>query len=203
MEKTTDKKEKTNGKLVLGTAMAKFQSELQSAVRGSDQPFFTKFDKDGNKVPSKYADINSLIEVTKEPLKKAGMAFSCVPDFTLERLKSVKTTTHPDGRVEVIEKEEIQVVEFQRGIVMCGDQWLEGKITIKTGVKGPKDPQAVLGGMTYNRRGLKSCMLNISTAEGEDDDGESLMGRDPAPSEQTKKKGRPVMTRTKEASLLD
>ena len=32
MEKTTDKKEKTNGKLVLGTAMAKFQSELQSAI---------------------------------------------------------------------------------------------------------------------------------------------------------------------------
>jgi|LUMF01.1.fsa_nt_gb hypothetical protein len=199
MEKTTDKKEKTNGKLVLGTAMAKFQAQLKPAVKGSDQPFFK--DKDGN--PSKYADINSLIEVTKEPLNKAGMAFSCVPDFTLERLKSVKTTTHPDGRVEVIEKEEIQVVEFQRGIVMCGDQWLEGKLTIKTGAKGPKDPQAVLGGMTYNRRGIKSSMLNISTADGEDDDGESLMGRNSAPSEQPKKKGRPVMTRTKEASLLD
>ena len=197
MEKTTDNKEKTNGKLVIGTAMAKFQAQLESAVRGSDQPFFK--DKDGN--PSKYADINSLIEVTKEPLDKAGMAFSCVPDFTLEKLKSVKTTTHPDGRVEVVEKEEIQVFEFQRGIVMCGDQWLEGKLTIKTGAKGPKDPQAVLGGMTYNRRGLKSGMLNISTAEGEDDDGESLMDRSSKPKAEKKTVSRPAMQRQEEKIL--
>ena len=116
------KTEETNGKLALGTALARFQSSLSPAIKGSDQPFFK--DKDGN--PSKYADINALIEVTKEPLEKAGMAFSCVPDFTLEKLKSVKTTTHPDGRVEVIEKEELQVIEFQRGIIMVGEQWLEG-----------------------------------------------------------------------------
>tara|TARA_Y100000310_G_C20698945_1_gene827891 strand:+ start:5629 stop:6213 length:585 start_codon:yes stop_codon:yes gene_type:complete len=192
------KTEETNGKLALGTALARFQSSLSPAIKGSDQPFFK--DKDGN--PSKYADINALIEVTKEPLEKAGMAFSCVPDFTLERLKSVKTTTHPDGRVEVIEKEELQVIEFQRGIIMVGEQWLEGKLTIKTGTKGPQDPQAVLAGITYNRRGMKSMMLNISTAEGEDDDGESLVDHSPKPKKKKETGGRPVMTRQKEDGIL-
>ena len=192
------KTEETNGKLALGTALARFQSSLSPAIKGSDQPFFK--DKDGN--PSKYADINALIEVTKEPLEKAGMAFSCVPDFTLERLKSVKTTTHPDGRVEVIEKEELQVIEFQRGIIMVGEQWLEGKLTIKTGTKGPQDPQAVLAGITYNRRGMKSMMLNISTAEGEDDDGESLVDHTSKAKKKKETGGRPVMTRQKEDGIL-
>ena len=192
------KTEETNGKLALGTALARFQSSLSPAIKGSDQPFFK--DKDGN--PSKYADINALIEVTKEPLEKAGMAFSCVPDFSLERLKSVKTTTHPDGRVEVIEKEELQVIEFQRGIIMVGEQWLEGKLTIKTGTKGPQDPQAVLAGITYNRRGMKSMMLNISTAEGEDDDGESLVDHTSKAKKKKETGGRPVMTRQKEDGIL-
>jgi len=192
------KTEETNGKLALGTALARFQSNLSPAIKGSDQPFFK--DKDGN--PSKYADINALIEVTKEPLEKAGMAFSCVPDFSLERLKSVKTTTHPDGRVEVIEKEELQVIEFQRGIIMVGEQWLEGKLTIKTGTKGPQDPQAVLAGITYNRRGMKSMMLNISTAEGEDDDGESLVDHTSKAKKKKETGGRPVMTRQKEDAIL-
>ena len=192
------KTEETNGKLALGTALARFQSSLSPAIKGSDQPFFK--DKDGN--PSKYADINALIEVTKEPLEKAGMAFSCVPDFSLEKLKSVKTTTHPDGRVEVIEKEELQVIEFQRGIIMVGEQWLEGKLTIKTGTKGPQDPQAVLAGITYNRRGMKSMMLNISTAEGEDDDGESLVDHTSKAKKKKETGGRPVMTRQKEDGIL-
>ena len=192
------KTEETNGKLALGTALARFQSNLSPAIKGSDQPFFK--DKDGN--PSKYADINALIEVTKEPLEKAGMAFSCVPDFTLERLKSVKTTTHPDWRVEVIEKEELQVIEFQRGIIMVGEQWLEGKLTNKTGTKGPQDPQAVLAGITYNRRGMKSMMLNISTAEGEDDDGESLVDHTSKAKKKKETGGRPVMTRQKEDAIL-
>ena len=192
------KTEETNVKLALGTALARFQSSLSPAIKGSDQPFFK--DKDGN--PSKYADINALIEVTKEPLEKAGMAFSCVPDFSLERLKSVKTTTHPDGRVEVIEKEELQVIEFQRGIIMVGEQWLEGKLTIKTGTKGPQDPQAVLAGITYNRRGMKSMMLNISTAEGEDDDGESLVDHTSKAKKKKETGGRPVMTRQKEDGIL-
>lgn len=192
------KTEETNGKLEIGSALARFQSRLQPVIKDSDQPFYK--DRDGN--PSKYADINALIGVTQEPLEEAGMAYSCVPDFTLERLKSVKTTTHPDGRVEVVEKEEIQVVEFLRGIVMAGDQWLEGKLTMKTGSKGPQDPQATLAAITYGRRGLKASMLNIRTADGEDDDGESLTDRAPKAPKKKETGGRPVMKRQKEDSIL-
>lgn len=168
----SEKAEASNGRLSIGTGLAKFQSLCGAATRDSDQAFYKS--KDGT--PSKYADLNSIIEASKEPKEKAGIAFSTVPDFTVEKLKSVKTTTFPDGRVEVIEKEHLEVIEFTRSYLMCGENWLESKMTIKTGAKGPDDPQAVGAGLTYNRRQQQGAMLNLRTADGEDDDGESVIG---------------------------
>jgi hypothetical protein len=157
----------------IGSALAKFQSRLKPAVKGSDQSFFKG--KDGK--PSKYADLNSIIDASKEPKEESGIAFSLVPNFSVEKLKSVKTTTKPDGSIEVIEKEDLRVIEFVSAFVMVGDDWLEGRMTIKTGAKGPDDPQAMGSGLTYLARYMQSRMLNIGTADGEDDDGEATMNR--------------------------
>jgi len=157
----------------LGKALSQFQAKCQPARKDKNQSFYKG--KDGK--PSKYADINSIIEATKQGLAEAGLAFTVIPDFTIEKLKSVRTITHTDGRIETVEKEECQVIEFTRAILMCGETWVEGKQTIKTGAKSPEDPQAVGGGMTYNRRYMQQCMLNTMVADREDDDAEKLQNR--------------------------
>ena len=153
-----------NKKLAIGSAMAKFQSTLAPALKNSEGYNY------------EYADLNSVIDASKEGKAEAGIAFATGPDILTEKLKSAKTTTYTDGRVEVIEKETLDIIEITRGIVMVGDQWLEGKLTIKTGNK-PDDPQAMGSGLTYNRRYLQSNMLNIPTAAGEDDDGAATQDR--------------------------
>ena len=178
--KTEDKK------LAIGSAMAKFQSTLDPALKNTEQSYFG----------GHYADLNSVIEASRKGKADAGIAFATVPDILTEKLKSSKTTTYPDGRVEVIEKETLDIIEITRGIVMVGDQWLEGKLTVKTGNK-PHDPQAMGSGLTYNRRYLQSNMLNIPTAVGEDDDGEATQDRNNGgkekPAKATPRVKRPVM----------
>lgn len=179
-----------NKKLTIGNAMAKFQSTLDPALKTSEGYNY------------RYADLNSVIDASKNGKTEAGIAFATVPDILTEKLKSSKTTTYPDGRVEVIEKETLDIIEITRGIVMVGDQWLEGKLTVKTGNK-PNDPQAMGSGLTYNRRYLQSNMLNIPTAEGEDDDGEATQDRSNNGSKQkaTPRK-RPSMSMSEEAGIL-
>jgi len=160
-------KEPSDKRTNIGNALAKFQSKLKPAVKGTEQSFFG----------GKYADLNAIIDASKEPKEEAGIAFSLVPNFSVEKLKSVKTTTKPDGSVEVIEKEDLRVIEFVSSYVMVGEDWLEGRMTLKTGAKGPDDPQAMGSGLTYLRRYMQSNMLNIGTADGEDDDGEATMVR--------------------------
>ena len=170
-------KEEQNGaddsRLKLGTALAEFQAILDPALKGSENPFYG----------GKYADLNSIIEATKGPKTKAGIAFSVVPDVIVEKLKATKTTTFPDGRVEVVEKETLGTIEIAKGILMVGGVWLEGKSILKTGAKGPDDPQAHIAAQTYARRGLQNAMLNIPVKAGDkageadaDDDGESIIG---------------------------
>ena len=170
-------KEEQNGaddsRLKLGTALAKFQAGLDPALKGSENPYYK----------GKYADLNSIIEATKEPKKETGIAFSVVPDIIVEKLKATKTTTFPDGRVEVVEKETLGTIEIAKGILMVGGVWLEGKSILKTGAKGPDDPQAQIAAQTYARRGLQNAMLNIPVKAGDkgseadaDDDGESIIG---------------------------
>ena len=184
-----------NKKLAIGSAMAKFQSTLGPALKNTEQSYFG----------GHYADLNSVIDASKEGKAEAGIAFATVPDILTEKLKSSKTTTYPDGRVEVIEKETLDVIEITRGIVMVGDQWLEGKLTVKTGNK-PNDPQAMGSGLTYNRRYLQSNMLNIPTAVGEDDDGEATQdrknGRQEKPAKATPRAKRPSVSMTEEANIL-
>ena len=185
-----------DSRLKLGTALAKFQATLDPALKKNENPFYG----------GKYADLNSIIEATKEPKAKSGIAFSVVPDVIVEKLKATKTTTYPDGRVETVEKETLGTIEIVKGILMVGGVWLEGKSIVKTGAKGPDDPQAQLAGQTYARRGMQNAMLNIPVKAGDkaaeadaDDDGESIIGE-----KEKAKRGkakpaspkRPVMNRT-------
>lgn len=200
-------KEEQNGaddsRLKLGTALAEFQGDLDPALKGSENPFYG----------GKYADLNSIIEATKGPKKKSKIAFSVVPDIIVEKLKATKTTTHPDGRVEVVEKETLGTIEIAKGILMVGGVWLEGRSILKTGAKGPDDPQAQIAAQTYARRGLQNAMLNIPVKAGDkaaeadaDDDGESIIGekekakrgkaKPSVPKKPDSKTDRPVMSRT-------
>ena len=69
-------KEEQNGaddsRLKLGTALAGFQAILDPALKGSKNPFYK----------GKYADLNSIIEATKEPKKETGIAFSVAVSYT-------------------------------------------------------------------------------------------------------------------------
>jgi len=103
--------------------------------------------------------------------------------------------------VETVEKEECQVFEFTRAILMCGETWVEGKQTIKTGAKSSEDPQAVGGGMTYNRRYMQQCMLNTMVADNEDDDAEKLQNRKAKDSPKPKA-AKPSVPAKTEAELL-
>jgi len=180
-----------NKKLTIGKAMAKFQSTLEPAIKGTSQPFYG-----GN-----YADLNSVIEASKKGKEEAGIAFATVPDIITEKVKATKTTTYPDGKVEVIEKESLEIIEITRGIIMVGDQWLEGKLTVKTGSK-VNDPQAMGSGLTYNRRYLQANMLNIPTADGEDDDGEATQERSNGKKGSSKASSRPRMSSAKAEPIL-
>jgi len=164
----------SNDQEQLGIKLAEVQAGMEPALKENENPFYG----------GTYADLNSCIEATKEPKAKAGMAFSVVPDVIVEKLKATKTTTYPDGRVEVVEKETLGTIEIVKGILMVGGAWLIGKSIVKTGAKGPDDPQAHLAGQTYARRGIQNAMLNIpvkagdKAAEGDsDDDGESIIGK--------------------------
>ena len=193
-----------NNRIKLGAALAEFQSILDPALKESENPFYG----------GKYADLNSVIEATKEPKKKAKIAFSVVPDVIVEKLKATKTTTYPDGRVEVVEKETLGIIEIAKGILMVGGVWLQGRSILKTGAKGPDDPQAQIAAQTYARRGLQNAMLNIPVKAGDkageadaDDDGESIIGekeknrRTKAKPSAPKTPNRPVMVREEDGLI--
>lgn len=121
----------------LATALAKAQSEME----------FAKKDKANDYFKSKYSDLASCIEVSKEPLSKNGLAV-------------VQTIgEHESGiRVETI-------------LMHTSGEWIRGDAVIPL-VK--KDPQALGSAVTYGRRYSLCAIINLAA---DDDDGEAAMNR--------------------------
>lgn len=103
----------------LASALVKAQSELKAAKKDSANPFFK----------SKYADLNEVISVVKEPLLKNGIAF-----LQIVTVEGVETTLlHESG-------------EFISGVTPI--------VSAK-----PNDPQSLGSAITYARRyGLQSIV---------------------------------------------
>jgi len=71
----------------LADALAKAQSEMGGAIKGSDNPFFK----------SKFADLSSVIKVIKEPFAKHGLSYAQFP-ITADGKAGVETILmHKDG----------------------------------------------------------------------------------------------------------
>lgn len=122
----------------LATALAKCQGEITPAIKDAKNPFFK----------SKYADLNSVWSVCREPLSKHGLAV-----------------------IQTIDKDESGLILLTTLIHSSG-QWIRSRSPIpllKT------DPQAMGSSITYMRRYSLSAIVGISTDE--DDDGEKAMNR--------------------------
>ena len=122
----------------LAKALCKVQAEVSGAKKGSSNPFFK----------SKYADLASIIEASKEALSKNGLAvtqwFSESSDTTC---RVCTTLMHESG------------------------QFITSHLDIPL-VK--KDPQAMGSAITYGRRYSLAAILNMAQI---DDDAESSLAR--------------------------
>jgi hypothetical protein len=144
----------------LATALAKCQSEIQPALKDSNNPFFK----------SKYADLNAVWTVCREPLSRHGLCVIQTIDKGTEGEPILITTlAHVSGQwikscAPIPIKEEIGKID-------------PNKKAYKN------DPQALGSSITYMRRYCLSAIVGIST---EDDDGEAAMNRH-AKEDKTKK----------------
>lgn len=130
---------KTSDKITtIAKALLKAQKEINPAVKGAKNPFFK----------SSYADINSILDASKEILNNNGIII-LQPHVGNENGDYVETTLlHESG-------------EYISGLT-------------KVQVAKANDPQALGSAITYSRRyGLQS-LLGMNA---EDDDGEGAMGR--------------------------
>lgn len=136
----------------LATALSKCQGEITPALKDSSNPFFK----------SKYADLNSVWSVCREPLSKHGLC--------------VIQTIDNGGEGEPI---------LITTLAHISGQWIKSTAPIpikeEVGPIDPKkkayknDPQALGSSITYMRRYCLSAIVGISTDE--DDDGEKAMNR--------------------------
>lgn len=122
----------------LATALSKCQGEITPALKDAKNPFFK----------SKYADLNSVWSVCREPLSKHGLAVIQTIDKDEGGLILITTLVHSSG------------------------QWIRSRSPIPL-LKS--DPQAMGSSITYMRRYNLSAIVGISTDD--DDDGEKAMNR--------------------------
>jgi hypothetical protein len=123
----------------LATALAKCQGEITPAIKDSSNPYFK----------SKYADLNSVWSVCRQPLSKHGLAV-----------------------IQTIDKDESGNLILITTLVHNSGQWIRSKTPIPL---MKSDPQAMGSSITYMRRYSLSAIVGISTDE--DDDGEKAMNR--------------------------
>ncbi len=123
----------------LAAALAKCQGEILPAIKDSKNPFFK----------SKYADLNSVWSVCREPLSKHGLAV-----------------------IQTMDKDETGALILITTLAHSSGQWIRSKSPIPL-LKS--DPQAMGSSLTYMRRYSLSAIVGISTDE--DDDGEKAMNR--------------------------
>ncbi len=116
----------------LATALSKAQGEMMPAAKDSANPFFK----------SKYADLSSIREASRIPLRDNGLSISQTTQFKDGMLFMVTTLLHISG------------------------QWISSELPLDP---AKKDPQTMGSLMTYYRRYGLQAILNIAS---EDDDGE-------------------------------
>jgi hypothetical protein len=130
IEFSEDIKELTKGLLAA-------QKQMGAAKKGADNPFFK----------SKYADLNSVLEVCKEPLNGAGII--------------ILQPTHMDADKLVVAT---MLVHAESG------QWIKSSMVALEA----KDMQKLGSSVSYARRYTLQSLLSIPA---EDDDGEKSVGR--------------------------
>ncbi len=142
---------------LISTAIVKAQKEVKTAIKDSDNPFFT----------SKYADLTTVFFACKEALTNAQISViqgcQCVSDVVLscsETFVNSKTKTP-----ETINSQNFGWC-LQMRLLHISGQWIEADYPLTS--KDMNDPQKVGSSMTYARRYLLAAMVGIVT---EDDDG--------------------------------
>jgi hypothetical protein len=117
----------------LATALSIAQGEIEGAVENSANPYFK----------SKYADLHTVMQACKKPLKDNGLSVVMTYEVENEKNYLVTRLLHKSG------------------------QWIKGRVLLPAG-KG--DSQSIGGSTTYFRRYSLSSLIGLSTF---DDDGES------------------------------
>lgn len=134
----------------LGKGLAEFNGEVQKIAHDGKNPQFR----------SKYVTLDALIDATKPILQKHGLSVIQIPLSGEDAQIGVKSLLlHESG--EFIESEPLFMTP-QR--MVKGGEYVAAK-----------DAQAAGSTISYLRRYSYQAILNLST--GEDDDGESAVGR--------------------------
>ena len=134
----------------LGKSLVAFNGEIQKIAHDGRNPQFR----------SKYVTLDALIEATKPILQKHGLSVLQIPLSGEQDQVGVKSLLlHESG--EFIESEPL---------FMTPQRMLKGGEYVVA-----KDAQAAGSTISYLRRYSYQAILNLST--GEDDDGESAVGR--------------------------
>jgi len=150
---------------LLNQALSKTQGQLAGALKDSNNPFFK----------SKYADLESVWGVAREPLADNGLAVTQTP---------CKDGTHL-----------ITQLLHESG------QWTKGYWPILT---AKKDSQGFMASVTYARRGALSAMLGIyQTDDDGNESSDNATPPSPKKNEQTKSKLGSVKTPTATASTSE
>jgi cellobiose-specific phosphotransferase system component IIA len=141
----------TNTDLLFG-ALVKAQSEMGGAIKDATNPAFK----------SKYADLASVLDAAKGPMKNAGLALTIIPatDTTGQGVNLTAMLVHASG----------QFIQFDPFLVLVTK----------------KDAQGQGSAITYGRRYLTMSILGIPA---EDDDGNGASH--PAPKAQPQKPSEP------------
>lgn len=126
----------------LASALAKAQGEMEAALKSATNPFFG----------SKFADLNSIIGASREPLSKNGL---CIIQSV------IKNTTEANSNG----------MALMTQITHSSGQWIRSVMPI---ILTKTDHQSVGSALSYYRRYSYSSLVGVTQ---EDDDGEKAMDR--------------------------
>lgn len=159
----------------LATALSAFQGEVQNATKNSKNPFFN----------STYADLGEVLNVARPLLGKHGLALVQSPNFA---------GTKEEGMVTVVSL-----------LAHSSGQWikdvLDTPVFCTTGKSGKVElvsAQTVGSAITYCRRYAAAALLGISQ---QDDDAQSVSGKESAGNARETKPIPPVWTAQDETAF--
>lgn len=128
----------------LTAALSKAQAEMQKAKKNADNPF----------LKSKYADLTSVIEASRDALSRNELAILQIPGSS------------PNGKVYLTTVLAHSSGEWFKGIMEAPNENTKNKV------------QGLGAVITYLRRYMWGAMIGLST--GEDSDGEGAIGQSSA-----------------------